>query len=181
MAAACLERKAAGRRFHLATQIPLAVEPRSVRLPSPPAAYTSKILLPHAPAYSVRRFLEPHRHFKPSPVKNTPPETQLVPVERVESLIHLARGEKVLLDADLAKLYGVETKALNRAVKRNQSRLAREPRRTLQRWRGSFGSCAPCQAAGRRSSREERFPGHYVFPNCATGRGIGENATGTAL
>jgi len=48
--------------------------------------------------------------------------TQLVPVERVERLIHLARGEKVLLDADLAKLYGVETKALNRAVKRNQSR-----------------------------------------------------------
>ncbi len=53
---------------------------------------------------------------------NTPQITQLVPVERVESLIHLARGEKVLLDADLAMLYGVETKALNRAVKRNRSR-----------------------------------------------------------
>jgi len=51
-----------------------------------------------------------------------PQVTQLVPVERIERLIHLARGEKVLLDADLAKLYGVETKALNRAVKRNQSR-----------------------------------------------------------
>ena len=51
-----------------------------------------------------------------------PQVTQLVPVERIERLIHLARGEKVLLDADLAKLYGVETKALNRAVKRNLSR-----------------------------------------------------------
>ncbi len=49
-------------------------------------------------------------------------DAQLVPLERVENLIHLARGEKVMLDADLAALYGVETKALNRAVKRNQSR-----------------------------------------------------------
>jgi len=48
--------------------------------------------------------------------------TQLVPIERIERLIHLARGEKVLLDADLAKLYGVETKALNRAVRRNRCR-----------------------------------------------------------
>jgi len=53
---------------------------------------------------------------------NNPQVTQLVPVERIENLIHLARGEKVLLDADLAMLYGVETKALNRAVKRNQGR-----------------------------------------------------------
>jgi len=52
--------------------------------------------------------------------------TQLVPVEQVERLIHLARGEKVLLDADLAMLYGVETKALNRAVKRNRSRFPQD-------------------------------------------------------
>jgi hypothetical protein len=48
--------------------------------------------------------------------------TQLLPVDRIERLIHLVRGEKVLLDADLAELYGVETKALNRAAKRNRSR-----------------------------------------------------------
>jgi len=53
---------------------------------------------------------------------NNPQLTQLVPVEHVERLIHLARGEIVLLDADLATLYGVETKVLNRAVKRNRSR-----------------------------------------------------------
>jgi hypothetical protein len=52
--------------------------------------------------------------------------TQLVPVEHVERLIHLARGEKVLLDADLARLYGVETKALNRAAKRNRSRFPQD-------------------------------------------------------
>jgi len=53
---------------------------------------------------------------------SSPHATQLIPIERVESLIHLARGEKVLLDADLAKLYGVETRALNQAVRRNPGR-----------------------------------------------------------
>src|SRR6185437_6049512 len=48
--------------------------------------------------------------------------TQIVPAERIEKLIHLARGEKVLLDADLAVLYGVTTGAMNRAVRRNASR-----------------------------------------------------------
>ena len=57
---------------------------------------------------------------------DNPQVTQLVPVEHVERLIHLARGEKVLLDADLAVLYGVETKALNRAVKRNRSRFPQD-------------------------------------------------------
>jgi hypothetical protein len=37
--------------------------------------------------------------------------TQVVPVERVERLIHLVRGEKVLLDAALAVLYGIDTNA----------------------------------------------------------------------
>ena len=53
---------------------------------------------------------------------NSPTVTQVMPIERVERLIHLARGEKVLLDADLAKLYGVTTGNLNKAVKRNQHR-----------------------------------------------------------
>jgi len=44
------------------------------------------------------------------------------PIERVETLILVIRGEKVILDADLAKLYGVSTKALNQAVRRNDSR-----------------------------------------------------------
>ena len=53
---------------------------------------------------------------------SSPKATQLIPTERVEKLIHIARGERVLLDADLAGLYGVTTGALNRAVKRNASR-----------------------------------------------------------
>jgi hypothetical protein len=40
----------------------------------------------------------------------------------VESLIRVIRGEKVMLDIDLAALYGVSTKALNQAIKRNAAR-----------------------------------------------------------
>ena len=49
-------------------------------------------------------------------------QVSLVPVERIERAIILIRGEKVMLDSDLAEIYGVETGALNRAVKRNLNR-----------------------------------------------------------
>lgn len=49
--------------------------------------------------------------------------TQIFPKpENLAKLVFLIRGEKVLLDTDLADLYGVETGALNRAVKRNIER-----------------------------------------------------------
>jgi hypothetical protein len=46
----------------------------------------------------------------------------LMPVERIDSAILEIRGQKVMLDYDLAALYGVSTKALNQAVKRNRDR-----------------------------------------------------------
>ena len=46
----------------------------------------------------------------------------LISAERIERKILLIRGHKVMLDADLAELYGVETGALNRAVRRNRER-----------------------------------------------------------
>jgi leucyl aminopeptidase len=49
-------------------------------------------------------------------------EESLIQLETVERLILLIRGEKVILDADLARLYGVTTRALNQAVKRNIKR-----------------------------------------------------------
>jgi hypothetical protein len=48
--------------------------------------------------------------------------TSIIPVERVDRSILVIRGQKVMLDADLAELYGVPTKALNQAVKRNADR-----------------------------------------------------------
>ncbi|MCK9210613.1 MAG: ORF6N domain-containing protein [Ignavibacteriaceae bacterium] len=51
---------------------------------------------------------------------------ELLPTERIESKILLIRGQKVILDRDLAELYGVETKNLNRQVKRNPERFPSE-------------------------------------------------------
>ena len=46
----------------------------------------------------------------------------VIPIERIAAQIYLIRGQSVMLDADLASLYGVETKNLNKAVSRNQDR-----------------------------------------------------------
>ncbi len=63
---------------------------------------------------------------------DSPPE--VVSSELIERSILLVRGHKVILDVDLARLYGVETKALNRAVTRNLDRFPHDFafRRTLQ-------------------------------------------------
>lgn len=44
------------------------------------------------------------------------------PAVPIEGVIHTIRGERVILDADLARIYGVQTKALNQAVKRNREK-----------------------------------------------------------
>ncbi|MGH7814299.1 MAG: ORF6N domain-containing protein [Candidatus Binataceae bacterium] len=46
----------------------------------------------------------------------------VIPIERIADRIYLIRGEKAMLDSDLAELYGVSTKALNQAVARNRDR-----------------------------------------------------------
>jgi len=47
---------------------------------------------------------------------------RLVPSVHIDSVIHTIRGERVILDVDLAQLYGVSTKKLNQAVERNANR-----------------------------------------------------------
>jgi hypothetical protein len=49
-------------------------------------------------------------------------ERSIIPVEKIEKAILQIAGKKVMLDADLAELYGVETKVLIQAVKRNKDR-----------------------------------------------------------
>ncbi len=49
-----------------------------------------------------------------------------IPVERIENKIYLIRGQKVMLDFDLAVLYRVATKQLKRQVKRNISRFPKD-------------------------------------------------------
>lgn len=71
-----------------------------------------------------------------------------IPVERVEQAILRIRDEKVILDADLAKLYGVSTKRLNEQVKRNRERfpedfmfqLTMEEARSTQRLRSQIAT-----------------------------------------
>lgn len=50
----------------------------------------------------------------------------LIPVERIERAILLIRRQKVMLDADLAVLYGIETRVLIQAVKRNLERFPKD-------------------------------------------------------
>ena len=46
----------------------------------------------------------------------------LIPTERLERIIYVIRGQRVMIDRDLADLYGIETRALNQAVTRNPER-----------------------------------------------------------
>jgi phage regulator Rha-like protein len=50
----------------------------------------------------------------------------LIPIEKITSKIYLIRKEKVMLDSDLADLYGVETKVLVQAIKRNIDRFPKD-------------------------------------------------------
>ncbi len=49
-------------------------------------------------------------------------DSTLIPAERIERRILFLRGQKVMLDFELAELYGVEARTLNQAVKRNSER-----------------------------------------------------------
>lgn len=78
-----------------------------------------------------------------------------LPLERIESRILLIRGYKVLLDSDLAALYGVQTRTLNQAVKRNAERFPSDfmfqlSARELQDWRSHFVMSNPNAKMGLR-------------------------------
>ncbi len=53
-------------------------------------------------------------------------QSLIVPVKDIEHRIFLIRGHRAMIDRDLAELYGVETKYLNRQVKRNRERFPEE-------------------------------------------------------
>jgi hypothetical protein len=57
----------------------------------------------------------------------------IIPVEQIERKIYLIRGHKVMLDRELADLYGVETRVLNQAVRRNINRFPADFMFTLSR------------------------------------------------
>jgi hypothetical protein len=51
---------------------------------------------------------------------------EIIPQTHIENKVFIIRGIKVMIDRDLAELYGVETKNLNRQVKRNSERFPAE-------------------------------------------------------
>lgn len=83
------------------------------------------------------------------------PGESLIPQERIERSILLIRGEKVMLDADLAALYEVTTFNLNKAVKRNLDRfpedfMFRLTKDEADRLRFQIGMSKPSGRGGRR-------------------------------
>ena len=58
--------------------------------------------------------------------KKQSPSKAVIPTEQISQSILVVRGEKVILDTDLAALYGVQTKDLNKAVKRNLGRFPKD-------------------------------------------------------
>jgi len=82
-------------------------------------------------------------------------KSSVIPVERIERAIYFIRGEKVMLDADLAELYGVATKALVQAVKRNLSRFPADfmfqlSKEELESWRSQLVTSKPSLKKGLR-------------------------------
>lgn len=71
--------------------------------------------------------------------------TQNLSYLKIEDMIYAIRSQRVMLDSDLAKLYGVETKFLKRAVKRNLKRFPEDfmfemTSQELENWRYQFGT-----------------------------------------
>ena len=85
-------------------------------------------------------------------------------LEPVEPLVREIRSERVILDSDLARIYGVETKALNRAVKRNRERFRLGGIRNFVFGSGSCFTVAPSPRAWRQTARQ--CPGGLF--HCAT-------------
>lgn len=88
---------------------------------------------------------------------------QLVVVDNIESLIKVIRGQQVIFDKDLTKLYGVETKYLNKQVKRNIERFPEDFMFQLTK-----EECLRCQIG---TSNEERGGARY-FPYVFTENGV---------
>ena len=88
----------------------------------------------------------------------------IIPSERIEGIILFIRGHKVILDEELAKLYGVDTKQLKRQVKRNIERFPSDFMFVLTR--EEYRQILRCQIGTlKRGSHSKYLP--YAFTNKA--------------
>lgn len=92
--------------------------------------------------------------------------SQTLSLEKIHSSIHIIRGEKIIIDSDLASLYGVEAKNLNRAVKRNLNRFPEDfmfqlTTKEYDNLRFQFGT-----------SRSSNYGGRRYLPYAFTEQGV---------
>ncbi len=90
----------------------------------------------------------------------------IIPLERIAARIHMVREQTVMLDADLAALYGVETRVLVQAVKRNTERFPEDfmfqlSKDELENWRSQIVMSNPAAKMGLRR-RPYAFTEHGV-------------------
>ncbi len=90
-----------------------------------------------------------------------PTKKSLIPVEPIERRILLLRSHKIILDADLAELYGVPTKRLNEQVKRNKKRFPQDFMFRLTKAEVEAFNRSQI-ATGSQKHRDPRFP-PYAF------------------
>lgn len=99
---------------------------------------------------------------------------KIIPHEiAIENLVYFIRGDKVMLDADLAKIYGVETKRLNEQVKRNINRFPKDFmfQLTEQEWeslRHQIGTSTNLKSQNATSNKGGRRTLPYVFTEHGT-------------
>ena len=77
-------------------------------------------------------------------------KSEIIPIERIASSIYLVRGQQVMIDADLAALYGIETKVFNQAVRRNFTRFPEDfmfqfSKEELTNWRSQIVTSNSCR------------------------------------
>lgn len=82
-----------------------------------------------------------------------PRKKSAVSPQPIEALIHVIRGQKVMVDADLARLYEVPKKAFNQAVKRNMERFPEDfafqlSKAELEQWRSQIVTSNPSAKMG---------------------------------
>ena len=98
--------------------------------------------------------------------------TSLIPVDRIEHSILFIRGQKVMLDSDLATIYGVLTERLNEQMRRNQERFPADF--AFQLTVAEYASLLP-QIAGTKKGRGGRRspqPGCYNMRELRGGRSV---------
>jgi hypothetical protein len=86
--------------------------------------------------------------------------TQLIPIEKIERRIFQIRGKRIMLDEDLASLYGVPTKQLKRQVRRNMERFP--PDFMLELTRREYQDFLRCQFGALKPGAYSKYPS-YAF------------------